>query len=57
MKRSDLLKYLRSQGCEFIREGSRHSCGGTQVKIKDHLSQGIMKLMIILHKRFVKISE
>jgi len=25
MKRSELLKYLRSQGCEFIREGSRHS--------------------------------
>jgi len=49
MKRSDLLKYLRSQGCEFIREGSRHSWWGTQVKIKDHLSQGIMKLMIILH--------
>jgi len=25
MKRKDLLKYLRSQGCEFIREGGRHS--------------------------------
>ncbi|PJA50586.1 MAG: addiction module toxin, HicA family [Syntrophobacterales bacterium CG_4_9_14_3_um_filter_49_8] len=25
MKRDDLLKYLRSRGCEFIREGSRHS--------------------------------
>jgi mRNA interferase HicA len=25
MKRSELLKYLRSQKCEFIREGSRHS--------------------------------
>ncbi|HCZ10805.1 MAG TPA: addiction module toxin, HicA family [Nitrospiraceae bacterium] len=25
MKRKDLLKYLRSQGCEFVREGSRHS--------------------------------
>ncbi len=25
MKRNDLLKYLRSQECEFIREGSRHS--------------------------------
>lgn len=25
MKRNDLLKYLRLQGCEFIREGSRHS--------------------------------
>ncbi|MDA8241856.1 MAG: hypothetical protein M0Z67_16015 [Nitrospiraceae bacterium] len=30
--------------------------GGTRVKIKDLLSQGIMKLMIILHERFVKIS-
>jgi mRNA interferase HicA len=25
MKRSELLKYLRSQGYEFIREGSRYS--------------------------------
>ncbi|NOZ25036.1 MAG: type II toxin-antitoxin system HicA family toxin [Nitrospirae bacterium] len=25
MKRNELLKYLRSQGCEFLREGSRHS--------------------------------
>lgn len=25
MKRNELLKYLRGQGCEFIREGSRHS--------------------------------
>jgi mRNA interferase HicA len=25
MKRKELLKYLRSQGCEFIREGARHS--------------------------------
>jgi mRNA interferase HicA len=25
MKRKDLLKYLHSQGCEFIREGGRHS--------------------------------
>jgi mRNA interferase HicA len=25
MKRADLLKYLRAQGCELLREGSRHS--------------------------------
>jgi mRNA interferase HicA len=25
MKRSKLLRYLRSQGCEFIREGGSHS--------------------------------
>ena len=25
--------------------------GGTKSKIKDHLSQGIMKLMIILHEK------
>lgn len=25
MKRKDLLKLLRSQGCEMLREGSRHS--------------------------------
>jgi mRNA interferase HicA len=25
MKRKKLLRYLRSQGCEFIREGGKHS--------------------------------
>ena len=25
MKRKELLKYLRSQGCEGLREGARHS--------------------------------
>jgi mRNA interferase HicA len=28
MKRNELLKYLREQGCEFIREGGRHSWWG-----------------------------
>jgi len=25
MKRKELLKYIRSDGCEFLREGGRHS--------------------------------
>jgi len=25
MKRAEFLKYLRSCGCEFLREGGRHS--------------------------------
>jgi len=25
MKRTEFLKYLRQQGCEFLREGGRHS--------------------------------
>ena len=25
MKRSDFLKYLRSQGCDLLREGKKHS--------------------------------
>lgn len=25
MKRNDLLEYLRSQGCELLREGGKHS--------------------------------
>ncbi|MHB9023130.1 MAG: type II toxin-antitoxin system HicA family toxin [Armatimonadota bacterium] len=28
MKREELLKHLRSHGCVFIREGSRHSWWG-----------------------------
>ncbi|MEW5724713.1 MAG: type II toxin-antitoxin system HicA family toxin [Thermodesulfobacteriota bacterium] len=25
MKRNDLLQYLRSQGCDLLREGGKHS--------------------------------
>ncbi|MBI3399644.1 MAG: type II toxin-antitoxin system HicA family toxin [Deltaproteobacteria bacterium] len=25
MKRNELLRYLRSEGCELLREGGRHS--------------------------------
>jgi mRNA interferase HicA len=25
MKRKELIRYLRSEGCEFLREGGRHS--------------------------------
>ncbi len=28
MKRTELLKHLKSEGCEFIREGHRHSWWG-----------------------------
>jgi mRNA interferase HicA len=28
MKRSVLLRHLRSQGCELVREGARHSWWG-----------------------------
>jgi mRNA interferase HicA len=28
MKKNDLLKHLRDHGCEFIREGGRHSWWG-----------------------------
>ncbi|MEI9477275.1 MAG: type II toxin-antitoxin system HicA family toxin [Deltaproteobacteria bacterium] len=28
MKRAEFLRYLRTQGCELIREGARHSWWG-----------------------------
>jgi mRNA interferase HicA len=34
VKRTELLKYLQAQGCEFIREGSRHSWWGNPSKNK-----------------------
>jgi mRNA interferase HicA len=54
MKRSELLKYLRAQGCEFIREGSRHSWWWNpsqnkrssiprHTEIDDHLARKICK--------------
>ena len=32
MKRRDLIRHLESEGCALIREGSRHSWWGNQVK-------------------------
>ena len=54
MKRNDLLKYLRSHECEFIREGSRHSWWWNpsqnkrssvprHIEIDDHLARKICK--------------
>lgn len=34
MKRKELLRYLRSQGCELLREGKRHSWWWNPVKNK-----------------------
>jgi len=34
MKKTELLKYLRKQGCEFIREGARHSWWGNRSRNK-----------------------
>jgi hypothetical protein len=56
MKRSELLKYLQSQGCEFIREGSAIHGGGTPAKINGHQFQDTMKSTIILLGKFVKTS-
>ena len=54
MKRNDLLKYLRSHECDFIREGSRHSWWWNpsqnkrssvprHTEIDDHLARKICK--------------
>lgn len=34
MKRRDLIKYLRKNGCEFLREGSRHTVYVNRLKKK-----------------------
>jgi mRNA interferase HicA len=36
MKRTELLKYLQAQGCEFIREGSRHSWQNKRSSVPRH---------------------
>jgi len=56
MKRNKLLKYLRFQGCEFLREGGRHG-GGIQVKTNVHRFQGIQKSAIISQERYAKTLE
>ena len=54
MKRTELLKYLRTQGREFIREGARHSWWGNRslnkrssvprhIEIEDGLARKICK--------------
>jgi hypothetical protein len=54
MKRNALLRYLRSQGCELLREGG--ILGGI-IHLKTNVLpyQGIMKLKRYLPKKFVKI--
>ena len=34
MKRGDLLRYMREQGCGFVREGARHSWWSNPVQNK-----------------------
>jgi mRNA interferase HicA len=62
MKRTQLLKHLRKNGCIFIREGGSHSWWGNpnesrrssvprHSEIKDHLARKICKDLGI---RFVK---
>jgi predicted RNA binding protein YcfA (HicA-like mRNA interferase family) len=34
LKRRDLIKYLRKNGCEFLREGSRHTVYVNRLKKK-----------------------
>jgi mRNA interferase HicA len=54
MKRTKLIKYLRENGCELIREGAKHSWWGNSVsnkkssvtrhsEIKDILARKICK--------------
>lgn len=43
MKRNDLLKHLRSQGCELLREGGRHSWWHNPGEISDILAKKICK--------------
>lgn len=59
MKRSVLLRHLRSQGCELVREGARHSWWGNTLlqtrssvprhtEIDDTLAKKICKDLKIL---------
>jgi mRNA interferase HicA len=54
MKRGDLLRHLRTQGCELLREGARHSWWQNRdqnkrsaiprhTEIDDHLANKICK--------------
>jgi mRNA interferase HicA len=54
MKRGDLLRHLRAQGCELLREGTRHSWWQNRdqnkrsaiprhTEIDDHLANKICK--------------
>lgn len=53
----ELLKFLRSQGCEFIREAAVIHGGGIEIKINDHQFRDIPKYMIISREKFVKASS
>ena len=45
MKRRDLIQHLESNGCEFLREGKKHSVYVNRRPRKHQLYQGIEKSM------------
>jgi hypothetical protein len=59
MKRTELLKYLREQGCEFIREGKAPVTpgGGIRVKTNALLYHGTQKLTMTLQEKYAKTLE
>ncbi|MCZ7623149.1 MAG: hypothetical protein M5U24_11845 [Candidatus Kuenenia sp.] len=55
MKRNDLLKHLRPQGCEFIKKVVIIRGGGIQFKTNDRLCRGIQKSTIPRQERHAMI--
>jgi hypothetical protein len=57
MKRTEFLKYLRTHGCEFIREGARLLGGGIPAKTNAPPYRDIRKSVIALPGRYAETLE
>ena len=54
MKRKELLKYLRNQGCDLLREGGRHSWWYNQTSNKRSAIPRDSEIKDILAKKICK---
>ena len=57
MKRTDLIRYLLEHGCEFLREGGRHSVYVHRIKGKSSTVPRHREINDILAKKICKDLE
>ena len=57
MKRTDLVRYLLEQGCEFLREGGRHSVYVNRITGKSSTVPRHREINDILAKKICKDLE
>jgi mRNA interferase HicA len=57
MKRADLIRHLENCGCEFLREGSRHTVYVNRRQKKASTIPAIVRYMTIFAAKYVRTWE